>query len=47
VLLGEDGDDLLLARRDGALDDLWGGPGFDRATVDARDGRRGVERVLR
>lgn len=47
VLVGEAGDDLLLARGDGALDDLWGGPGFDRATVDTRDHRRGVERVLR
>lgn len=46
TFLGEHGDDLLLARGRGR-DSVWGGPGFDRATADAADRVRGVERRLR
>lgn len=42
---GETGDDLLLAR-DRTRDVLWGGPGFDRATIDRVDRRAGIERLL-
>lgn len=43
---GESGDDLLLAR-DAARDVVSGGPGFDRAALDAVDRRGGIERLLR
>jgi hypothetical protein len=43
---GEGGDDLLLAR-DRLRDVVFGGPGFDRATLDAADRRGGIERRLR
>jgi Ca2+-binding RTX toxin-like protein len=43
---GQAGDDLLLAR-DRARERVFGGPGFDRARLDAGDRRGGVERVLR
>jgi RTX calcium-binding nonapeptide repeat (4 copies) len=43
---GEGGDDLILAR-DRTRDLLSGGPGFDRARLDAIDRRAGIERLLR
>jgi hypothetical protein len=43
---GEGGDDLLLSR-DRVRDRVFGGPGFDRATLDAVDRRGGIERRLR
>lgn len=43
---GEGGDDLVLAR-DRTRDRVSGGPGFDRARLDATDRRGGIERVLR
>ena len=43
---GETGDDLLLAR-DRTRDLVFGGPGFDRARLDALDHRGGLERILR
>ncbi len=46
VLLGEQGNDNLTAR-DGERDTVNGGPGFDRAWVDASDVVRGVERIYR
>jgi Ca2+-binding RTX toxin-like protein len=43
---GEGGDDLLVAL-DRVREDVWGGPGFDRARADLRDRLRGVERRIR
>ena len=43
---GEGGDDVLLGR-DRTRDLLAGGPGYDRATADDADVRRGIERRLR
>ena len=45
-IAGEGGDDLILAR-DRVRDLVFGGPGFDRATLDAVDRRGGIERRLR
>ncbi len=46
LFLGDGGDDLLLAR-DRRREQVWGGPGFDRARLDAADRRFGVERAIR
>lgn len=46
VIFGEQGDDRLTAR-DGEVDRVYGGPGFDRAWVDRNDIVLGVERINR
>jgi RTX calcium-binding nonapeptide repeat (4 copies)/WD40-like Beta Propeller Repeat len=43
---GDGGDDVVLAR-DRTRDVVSGGPGFDRARLDAVDRRGGIERLLR
>jgi hypothetical protein len=46
IIVAFSGNDLIYARNR-RIDEVWGGPGRDRAVVDRRDFVRGVERVIR